>query len=144
MTNKLTSLTLALALGTLAQGVSGIALAQQALTEPQVHDKLTAEGYTKVHDLKFKQGMWYTKAKSANGDRVDLRIDAKSGEIYPDEQVSRLSEQDVRAALGTQGYTHVHDLDFRDGMWEAKADNASGNHVRLKVDPHSGKVIGID
>lgn len=40
-TNKLTSLTFALALGTLAQGVFGIALAQQALTERKVHDRLT-------------------------------------------------------------------------------------------------------
>ncbi|MBQ4854428.1 PepSY domain-containing protein [Rhodanobacter sp. B2A1Ga4] len=142
MTNKLAPLTLALALGTLALGVSTTAAAQQAMTEPLVQGRLTAQGYTKVHDLKFKDGMWYAEARSANGHRVELRIDAKTGQVYPDEQVSQLSRQDVHAALETQGYTHVHDVDFEDGMWKARARNPAGNSVRLKIDASSGKVIG--
>jgi uncharacterized membrane protein YkoI len=142
MKNKITTLTFALALGTLS--LSGIAMAQQAMTEPQVHSKLTEQGYTKVHELKFKDGMWRAEAKSANGDKVDLRIDAKTGQVYPDKQVSKLSKQDVRASLESQGYTHVHDVDFSDGMWKAKADNPSGNSVKLTVDAGTGKVIGTD
>lgn len=144
MKNKITSLTFALALGTLSLGASGIAMAQQAMTEPQVQGKLTEQGYTKVHDLKFTDGMWHAKAKSANGDRVHLRIDAKTGQVYPDEQVSKLSEQDVRASLEAQGYTHVHDVDFDDGIWKAKADNPAGNGVKLKVDARSGRIVGTD
>jgi len=144
MTNKLASLTFTLALGTLALGFSDVATAQQAMTEPQVQSQLTAQGYTKVHDLKFKNGMWYAEAKSANGDRVDLRIDAKTGQVYPDKQVSQLSKQDVRASLETQGYTHVHDVEFEDGMWKAKADNPAGNHVKLRIDASTGKVIATD
>lgn len=142
MTNKRAPLTLALALGTLTLGVCATAAAQQAMTEPQVQGQLTAQGYTRVHDLKFKEGMWYAEAKSANGRRVDLRIDARTGQVYPDEQVSQLSKQDVRAALETQGYTHVHDVDFKGGMWRAKARNSSGNRVKLRIDATSGKVIG--
>jgi uncharacterized membrane protein YkoI len=144
MTNKLASLTFTLALGTLALGVSNAATAQQAMTEPQVQGQLAAQGYTRVHDLKFKDGMWYAEAKSANGDRVDLRIDAKTGQVYPDKQVSQLSKQDVRASLETQGYTHVHDVEFEDGMWKAKADNPAGNRVKLRVDASTGKVIATD
>ena len=142
MVHKLAPLTLTLALGTLALGISSAAMAQQAMTEPQVQSQLTAQGYTKVHDLKFKDGMWYAEARSANGSRVDLRIDASTGQVYPDEQVSRLSKDDVRAALETQGYTHVHDVDFDDGMWKAKARNPAGNRVKLKIDATSGKVVG--
>ena len=142
MTKKFASLTFTLALGTLALGVSAAAAAQQAMTEPQVQSQLTAQGYTKVHDLKFKKGMWYAEAKSANGERVDLRIDARTGQVYPDKQVSQLSKQDVRASLETQGYTNVHDVEFEDGMWKAKADNPAGNRVKLKIDATSGKVIG--
>ena len=144
MTNKITSLTFALALGTLSLGASGIAMAQQAMTEPQVHSKLTEQGYTKVHDLKFKEGMWRAEAKSADGKHVDVRIDAKTGEVYPDKQVSRLSGKDVRASLETQGYTHVHDVDFDDGIWKAKAENPAGADVKLKVDASTGKVIATD
>ena len=130
----------------LALGVAGIAAAQQqAMTEPQVQAKLTEQGYTKVHDLKFKDGMWEAEARSANGKSVDLRIDPKSGQVYPDNnQVSRMSEKDVRASLAAQGYTHVHDVDFDDGMWKAKAENPSGNDVKLKLDPQSGKVVGVE
>jgi len=142
MVHKLAPLTLTLALGTLALGISSATMAQQAITEPQVQSQLTAQGYTKVHDLKFKDGMWYAEARSANGSRVDLRIDASTGQVYPGEQVSRLSKDDVRAALETQGYTHVHDVDFDDGMWKAKARNPAGNRVKLKIDATSGKVVG--
>ncbi|HEV7776765.1 MAG TPA: PepSY domain-containing protein [Luteibacter sp.] len=131
----------------LALGASGVVAAQEqaAMTEPQVQAKLTDQGYTKVHDLKFKNGMWEAQARSANGKSVDLRIDPKSGQVYPDSnKVSRMSEKDVRAALAAQGYTHVHDVDFDDGMWKAKAENPSGNDVKLKLDPQSGKVVGVE
>jgi hypothetical protein len=142
MKKKITSLSFALTLGALS--LSGIAMAQQAMTEPQVSSKLTEQGYTKIHDLKFKDGMWHADARSANGKDVDLRIDAKTGQVYPDDQVSKLSKQDVRASLESQGYTHVHDVDFDDGMWKAKARNPSGNKVKLKVDANTGKVIATE
>lgn len=142
MKKRITSLTFALTLGALS--LSGVAMAQQAMTEPQVSSKLTEQGYTKIHDLKFKDGMWHADARSANGKDVDLRIDAKSGQVYPDAQVSKLSKQDVRASLESQGYTHVHDVDFDDGIWKAKARNPSGNKVKLKVDAGTGKVIATD
>jgi uncharacterized membrane protein YkoI len=144
MNKRIATLTLALGMGACSLGACGIAMAQQALTEPQVHSKLTAQGYTKVHDLKFKDGMWHAEAKSANGTHVDVRIDAGTGKVYPDEQVSNLSKHDIKAALETQGYTDVHDVDFDGGLWRAKAKKPTGNKVHLKIDARSGKVIGID
>lgn len=136
---KIASLTIALALG-----VSGTAMAQQALTEHQIENSLEQQGYTKVHDLTFRDGVWKAKARSADGQRVTVRVDPRSGQAFPDERVSRLSERDVRAALSTEGYTHVHDVDFSDGIWTAKADNTAGASVRLQVDPETGRVIGSD
>jgi N-formylglutamate amidohydrolase len=144
MKNKITPMIFALTLGTLSLGISNAAIAQQAMTEPQVQTTLTQQGYTKVHDLKFRDGMWYAHARSANGTGVDVRIDARTGQVYPDKQVSQLSERDVRASLETQGYTHVHDVDYKNGIWNAKAKNPAGNRVELKVDASSGKVIGTD
>jgi len=128
---------------TFGLGVSAAALAQ-SMTAPQVQAKLTAQGYTKIHDLEFKDGMWHADAKSADGNDVDVRIDPATGKVYPEEEVSKLSEADVRASLSTQGYTDVHDVDFDDGVWKAKARNAAGNKVKLRLDPASGKVIGTD
>jgi N-formylglutamate amidohydrolase len=136
---KITSLTLAMALG-----MTSVATAQDALTEHQVQASLEQQGYTKVHDLSFARGVWTAKARSADGQKVALRIDPKTGRAFPNEQVSRLSETDVRAALSTKGYTHVHDLDFDHGVWTAKADNAAGSSVRLQIDPDTGRIIGDD
>lgn len=138
-------LALAMALGILGLGAGAVstrAVAQQAMTQPQVQAKLAAKGYLKVHDVEFDDGMWKADAKSADGTRMELHVDAKTGQIYPDNAVSKLSDQDIRASLETQGYTHVHDVEFEDGMWQAKADNRAGKKVELKLDPADGKVIG--
>lgn len=136
---KLALLTVALTLG-----LSGAAMAQEAMTKPQVEARLSAQGYTRIHDLKFRNGVWMARARSGDGNRTEVRIDPKSGQIYPEELVSRLSEPDVRAALSTQGYTHVRDVDYDDGVWHAKARNAAGKRVKLQIDPSTGRVIGND
>ena len=121
---------------------TGFALAQDGMTEAQVRAKLESQGYTKVNDVKFEDGVWKADARSANGNRVDVRIDAASGNVYPDEQVANLSEADVRAKLSAAGYTNVHDVDYEDGIWNAEADDPAGKDVELKIDPDTGAVMG--
>ena len=59
--------------------VTGVAMAQAGMTEAQVRASLESQGYTKVNDVKFEDGVWKADARSANGNRVDLRIDATTG-----------------------------------------------------------------
>jgi uncharacterized membrane protein YkoI len=115
-----------------------------ALTQPQLRARLEAQGYTSINDVKFEDGVWKADARSANGNRVDLRVDPQTGEVYPDEQVARLAEADVRARLAAAGYTNVHDVDYEDGIWNAEADDPQGKDVELKIDPDTGKVIGTE
>ena len=115
---------------------------QTALTQPQLRARLEAQGYTSINDIKFEDGVWKADARSATGNRVDPRVDAQTGEVYPDEQVARLAEADVRAKLAAAGYTNVHDVDYEDGIWNAEADDPQGKDVELKIDPDTGKVIG--
>ena len=136
---KIASLTIVMALG-----LSGTALAQAALTEHEVQMQLEQQGYKKVHDLTFRDGVWRAKARSADDRSVIVRIDPRTGEVFPDKQVPRLSEADVRAQLSTQGYTHVRDADFKDGVWMVEADNPAGRKVDLQLDPQTGRVIGTD
>jgi hypothetical protein len=131
-----------LVLGLVLTGLGGVALAQAGLTQAQVRAKLESQGYTKVNDLKFEDGVWKADARSADGNRVDVRIDAATGEVFPDEQVANLSEADVRVKLAAAGYTNVHDVDYEDGIWNAEADDPEGKDVELKIDPKTGKVIG--
>ena len=136
---KIAILTLAL-----AACASGTALAQDALTEQQVRANLTEQGYTKVNDVEFEDGVWKADARSADGNRMEVRIDPATGEVYPNAQVAQMSEADVRAQLAAAGYVNVHDVDYEDGIWNAEADDPQGKDVELKIDPATGKVIGTE
>lgn len=127
---------------------SGTALAQapkaDALTEPQVRALLTEKGYTRIDDLDFEDGAWETDATSADGNRVDVRVDPASKRIYAEALVSTLSEDDVKAKLSTAGYSKVHDVDFDDGVWKAEAERADGNDVEIHLDPKDGHVLHVE
>lgn len=118
------------------------AMAQEAMTAAEVRARLEAQGYTKINDVEFKDGVWSADARSADGNRVDLSIDPKTGEVYPDEQVANLGEADVEAKLSAAGYAKIHDVEFEDGVWKAEAEDAQGKDVELRLDPATGKVIG--
>ena len=122
--------------------MAGAASAQDALTASEVRARLEAQGYTNVNDVEFEDGVWTADARSADGNRVDVSIDPATGKIYPDAQVARLGEADIKARLAAAGYTKVHDLEFDDGVWKAEAGNAQGQKMELRVDPATGKVIG--
>ena len=118
------------------------AFAQEGLTEHQVRQRLAEQGYTRVNDVKFSDGTWKADARSAEGNRVNVRVDATTGAIYPNEQVANLSEADVRSRLAAAGYTGVHDVEYRDGVWNAEGDDPAGRDVELTLDPATGRVIG--
>nr|WP_275578188.1 PepSY domain-containing protein [Dyella mobilis] len=129
----------------LALGCAGAAMAQeqaQALTQQEVSAQLAQQGYSDVHDLDFRDGVWTARARSGNGEKVKLRVDPITGQAYPDKQISTISEGDIRASLSVQGYTDVHDVDFHHGIWTVKAKTAEGNRVLLKIDGQSGRIIG--
>lgn len=115
-----------------------------ALTEPQVRALLTDQGYKRIDDLDFEDGMWETEATSADGNRVYLRIPANGENIRAEALVATLSKADVKAKLSAAGYSNVHDVEFDDGVWEAQAEREDGNNVILRVDPNSGEVLAVE
>jgi uncharacterized membrane protein YkoI len=129
--------------------ISGTAIARQhasadAMTEPQVRALLTEKGYTRIDDLDFEDGAWETDATSADGNRVDVRVDPASGKIFAESVVSTLSEDDVKAKLSAEGYSKVHDVDFDDGVWKAEAERADGNDVEIHLDPKDGRILHVE
>ena len=132
--------------------LSGTAFAQApaptagkaALKEPQVRALLTEKGYTNIDDLDFEDGQWETDAISANGDRVDVRVNPASGDIMAEKLVSNLSENDIKAKLAAAGYSKIHDVDFDDGVWKAEAERADGNDVEIHLAANTGEVIHVE
>lgn len=119
-------------------------LAKASMTEPQVRALLTEKGFTRVDDLDFEDGMWETDATSANGDRVDVRVNPATGDIVAERFVSQLSEDDIKAKLAAAGYSKVHDVDFDDGLWKAEAERADGNDVKIHLDASNGTIIHVE
>lgn len=114
------------------------------LTEPQVRAILAENGFTRVDDLDFEDGMWETDATSANGKRVDVRVNPITGDILVEKLVSALSEADVKAKLAAAGYSKIHDVDFDDGMWKAEAEESNGNDVEIHLDANSGQIVYVE
>jgi len=121
---------------------AGAVHAQQPMTEQDVRTALADQGYTSVNDVEYEDGLWKADARSADGNRLEVRIHPATGKLYPSTAVATLTAEDVQARLDTAGYTGVHDVEFDDGLWTAEATDAEGHDVDLKLDPQTGEVIG--
>lgn len=131
----------------LALGLSAHAAAavqDEPLTEAQVRALLAEQGYTRIDDVDFEDGMWETDATSANDKRVDVRVDPVSGQVYAEALVSNFSEADIKARLSAAGYSNVHDVDFDDGVWKAEAERADGNDVEIRLSPQDGSILAVE
>ena len=116
--------------------------AEGGLTSAQFRAALTEAGYTEIHDVEFKSGLWKADVTDATGNKIDVRLDPATGRIYPDNATTTsLGEADIRAKLTTGGFTRIEDVKFDDGLWEAEATTAQGQRVDLKLDPQDGRVI---
>jgi len=134
----------------LALAFSGAAFAQAApkntgspLTEADVRALMANEGYTKINDVKFKEGMWTADARSADGNHVEVKVD-NSGKIIPDQHVAKITKDQIIVMAQQAGYKNVHDVDFEGGVWKVEADAADGTDVELKMDPDDGHILGSE
>ena len=112
---------------------------QDRMSDRDVRDALTAAGYTDIDDLERDDGLWEADA-SRDGRRVDVRIDPRTGVVYPEDGRTSLTEADVRASLEAAGYQRIRDVEFDDGMWEADAEHG-GVDYDLYMDPQTAEVV---
>lgn len=115
-----------------------------AMSELDVRNTLKAQGYTHIHEVKYSGGTWVADAKSADGNRVEVRVDAATGKVIPDETVATIDKDAIIAKLLAANYSDVHDVEFDDGVWNAEAKDSSGYDVDLKLDPNTGNILGVD
>src|SRR4249919_3842297 len=78
--------------------------ASSPMVEADVRALMIKEGYTDINDVEFKEGTWTADAKSADGEHVEVRIDAATGRIIPDEKVATISKDQIIAQLQADGY----------------------------------------
>lgn len=112
-----------------------------ALSEKEVKAAIATAGYKEVKGLKFKDGVWRSKARGGNEQWVEVAVGPVNGKVYVDKAPSKLNKDEVTAKLVTAGYQDVDDVDFKDGLWNADAKTAGGQDVELLVDPDDGSVV---
>ena len=56
-------------------------LAEKKFTADDVKAKVTAAGYSKVHDVDYDDGVWKADAERDDGKNIEVRVDAKDGRI---------------------------------------------------------------
>lgn len=132
-----------LALATVLAFAAGPACAvdrgQDGMSESDVRSVITAAGYTDIDDLDRDDDLWEADARR-DGRRIELRIDPRTGTVYPEDARTSLTEADVRAGLEAAGYERIRDVHFDDGMWEADAEQG-GVDYDLFMDPETGEVV---
>ena len=112
-----------------------------ALSEKVIKTKIADAGFKEVKGLKFKDGVWHSKARGGNKQWVELAVGPVNGKVYVDEAPSKLNKDEVSAKLAAAGYQNVHDVEYEHGLWSVDARTAHGEDVDLLVDPDDGSVV---
>lgn len=112
-----------------------------ALSEDAVKSSIANAGYKEVKDLKFKDGVWRSKARGGNKQWVEIAVGPVSGKVYVSDAPSKLNKDEVTAKLAAAGYENVHDVEYEHGLWSADAKTRHGDDVDLLVDPGDGSVV---
>ncbi len=110
-------------------------------TEDAVKTAIANAGYKEVKGLKFKNGVWRSKARGGNHKWVKLAVGPVNGVVYPADAPSRLNKNEVNAKLAAAGYQNIKDVEFDRGLWSAEAKTPYGTDVDLLVDPNNGAVV---
>ncbi|AGG89318.1 PepSY domain-containing protein [Rhodanobacter denitrificans] len=112
-----------------------------ALSEEAIKAAIANAGYKEVKGLKFKDGVWRSKARGGNKQWAELAVGPVSGKVYVSGAPSKLNEDEVKAKLAAAGYENVHDVEYEHGLWSAEARTRGGADVELLVDPDDGSVV---
>jgi hypothetical protein len=143
--NQLLALSIALTLAGAAgaQTPPPTSQAGSPMTEADVRALLANQGYSEVNDVEFKEGVWTADGKSADGNHVEVKVDA-TGKIIPDAHVATITKDQIIIKMQEAGYTKVHDVDFEGGVWKAEGVDSNGKDVEVKLDPDDGHILGSE
>ena len=122
----------------------GFALAQSG-SSIDVSQQLNRAGYTEVREVEFDDGLWEAEVRRADGRWGEVHVDPASGEVFDrDGALPLLDAAGISAALSTQGYVDIDDLDRDGAVWSADARDASGQRVDLRIAGTDGRVLHVE
>jgi membrane protein implicated in regulation of membrane protease activity len=152
--------TLALALGLALAG--SVAAETIVLAEPEVRTIVTKAGYAEPVLIKRDQDLWRVRSVSPAGEEVTIFVD-ESGKLLGARDVARtrivsttttttttpaaprpLDATTVTSVLADAGFHGVHDVELKNGVWKAEADDITGEDFEVHVDASTGMIVHIE
>lgn len=114
------------------------------LTMEQVIAKVKEQGYSDISEIEREDGRYCVEARDAEGKRVEIYVDAKTGEIVEKGKSDKadLSKDEVIAKLKEQGYPEVSKIERereRDQYW-VMASDVDGKRFELHVNAKTGEI----
>jgi hypothetical protein len=122
----------------LALSWSGFALGVGVHSDAEVHTALLNQGYADITNVQQDNRTWTADA-TAGGNTIKVRINASTGQVYPDAATAK-SQPDILAAITAGGYSNVSQLKFYGGVWTARATSSTGKDVEINIDPVDAKI----
>jgi hypothetical protein len=140
----------AIAFALSATALALAAIGAHAQSSPQLSidsldARLAAAGYQRAGEVELDDGIYEIDVRDASGRRLEVHLDAVSGEILSPLQPGQvaLGADEVRARLLAAGHADIRELEREDGYWQAEVRDAAGIEIELRIHPLTGE-IGID
>lgn len=115
------------------------------LSMEQVIAKVKEQGYSDISEIEREDGRYCVEARDAEGKKVEIYVDAKTGEIVKKDKGDKadLSKDEVIAKLKEQGYPEVSKIEREgesDQYW-VMASDADGKKFELHVSAKTGEIV---
>ncbi|WP_114089475.1 PepSY domain-containing protein [Thalassospira profundimaris] len=114
------------------------------LSMEQVIAKVKEQGYSDISEIEREGDRYEVMAKNAEGKKVEIYVDAKTGEIIKKDKGDKaaLSKDEVIAKLKEQGYPEVSKIEREregDQYW-VMARDVDGKKFELHVNAKTGEI----
>lgn len=117
----------------------------KSLDAADVQARLTAAGYTQVHELERDDGVWEADVTRADGRFAEVIIDPATGEIFdPYSDRAMLDAGQILTLAGKAGLTKIESVERDGATWTLEARNARNQRVDVRMSGHDGRVISME
>lgn len=112
------------------------------LSAAAVQAKLSAAGYTQVHELERDDGLWEADVTRADGSFEEVLVDPATGEIFdPRSERKVLDAGQILALAGKAGFTQIESFERDGATWKLEARNARNQRVDVRMSGYDGRVL---
>jgi uncharacterized membrane protein YkoI len=116
-------------------------LPQDVIKITSAIQKMQAKGYKNIHEIKFKNGYYEAEVFSTEGNKLELRMNSKTGEIeVPKSTPKYLTMLEIIKKIQAEGYDDIRKVSFDDGEYHVAVVDKKGNSTDLRVNGETGQV----